>query len=60
MPRGRQTGEIKQDILRDILRIMHIPSRTNYFSKGSTVTRESLIAIRDKLNRLIQSGKLNV
>jgi len=59
MPRGRQLGQLKQDILRDILRILRIPLRQGYLSRGSTVTRDALIAIRDQLNRLIQSGQLN-
>lgn len=60
MVRGKQTVEDKQDLLRDILRILKLPSSPEYFSRGATVTAKGLKAVRDKLNRLIQTENLNI
>jgi len=60
MTRGKQTIEDKQDLLRDILRILKLPSSPKYFSRGATVTAKGLKAIRDELNRLTQTGNLNI
>jgi len=58
MARGKQTVEDKQDILRDILRILQIPEESGFFSRGATVTAKGLEVIRDELKNLKQSGKL--
>ena len=60
MARGKQTIEDKQNLLRDILRILKLPSSPDYFSRGATVTAKGLKAIRDELNLLIQNGNLNL
>ena len=60
MARGKQTVEDKQDLLRDILRILKLPSSPEYFSRGATVTAKELKAIRDELNCLTQTGNLNI
>lgn len=60
MARGKHTVEDKQDLQREILRILHIPERPEYFSDGGMVTALGIKQIHDKLVRLIQSGHLNV
>jgi len=59
MPRGKHTIEYKQDLLRDILNILKLPSAPEYFSKGGTCTAKGLEVIRNELIKLKQNGKLN-
>jgi len=59
MARGKHTVEDKQDLQREILRILHIQERPEYLSGGGTVTALGIKQIRDTLVRLIQSGHLN-
>ena len=60
MARGKKTVEDKQDLQREILRILQIPERPEYFSRGGTVTALGIKQIHDKLVKLIQQGHLNI
>lgn len=50
MPRVTDPEEMKQNILREILRSLGLPERPEYFSGGSTVRTEALRAIRDEIH----------
>ncbi len=60
MVRGKHTIEDKQDLLKNILRILRLQSNPEYFSRGGTVTARGLKSIRDELYRLIQTGNLTI
>ena len=59
MARGKHTAEYKQDIFKDILDLLNLPSRPEYYSKGATCTAKGLEAIRNELKTLKNKGKLN-